>query len=116
VPDGTSNTLLYCEKYATCSNPDDPVGGTAWAYYRLDDAAPSLWHGISVTDSESMFQVQPTPFQGNCIPWLGSTSHAAGMVIALCDGSVRTLSASVSPTTWWYLNTPAGGEVLGNDW
>jgi hypothetical protein len=67
-------------------------------------------------DGASMFQVQPNPFQGNCDPNLAATPHASGMIISLCDGSVRTLSASVSPITWWYLSTPAGGEVLPSNW
>jgi hypothetical protein len=34
----------------------------------------------------------------------------------LGDGSVRGLSAGISPTTWWFACTPNGGEVLANDW
>jgi prepilin-type processing-associated H-X9-DG protein len=62
-----------------------------------------------------MFLTQPNPFQGNCDPWLASTPHSSGMIVCMCDGHVRTFSPSMSPTIWWYLNTPAGGEVLPND-
>jgi prepilin-type N-terminal cleavage/methylation domain-containing protein len=115
-PDGTSNTMLYCEHYVSCTNSDNPFGGSSWSYYRTDDAAWYLYGGIGVFDDQSMFQVQPSPFQGNCDPTLGSTPHSSGMMVGLCDGSVRSVSVSVSPATWWYLNTPAGGEVLPNDW
>ena len=32
------------------------------------------------------------------------------------DGSVRTLSPSVSGNTWWAAVAPSGGEVPGSDW
>jgi hypothetical protein len=38
------------------------------------------------------------------------------MMVCMCDGSVRFVSSSISPRTWWYVNTPAGGEVLPTDW
>ncbi len=40
----------------------------------------------------------------------------AGLMTALADGSVRTVSPRVAPETFWAAVTPAGGEVLGNDW
>ena len=45
-----------------------------------------------------------------------SSAHTGGMNVALADGSVRFLSASMSGTTWWAAVTPSGGEVLGGDW
>jgi hypothetical protein len=36
--------------------------------------------------------------------------------IGLCDGSVRSVSLSVSHTTWMAACTRDGGEVLGSDW
>jgi prepilin-type N-terminal cleavage/methylation domain-containing protein/prepilin-type processing-associated H-X9-DG protein len=116
IPDGTSNTMLHCEKYANCTNIANPYGGSAWLYCRTDAVAPALWSAVGpVADDQSMFQVQPTPFKGNCDPGLASTPHPGGMMIGLCDGSVRSLSAGVSPTTWWYLNTPRGEDIPG-DW
>jgi len=32
------------------------------------------------------------------------------------DGSVRTLSPTISAKTYWAATNPAGGEVLANDW
>jgi prepilin-type N-terminal cleavage/methylation domain-containing protein len=94
-----------------------PVGGTAWAYCRTDPNAPFLWHGIPpATDDTWMFQTRPTPYQGNCDPTLGSSGHTGGIMVGLVDGSARMVSSSVSATTWWYALTPAGGEILPNDW
>jgi hypothetical protein len=64
----------------------------------------------------SKFQVQPTPFLGNCDPTRAATAHPGGIVVGLADGSVRTLSPSLSGATWWAAVTPSGGEVTGSDW
>jgi len=38
------------------------------------------------------------------------------MLVALADGSVRTIAPSISAVTFWAAVTPAGGEMLGADW
>ncbi len=76
------------------------------------------------------FQVRPLPWipdkaaaqgprppgPGECDTSVPQTPFAAGMIVALADGSVRTLSPGISPETFWGAVTPAGGEVLGGDW
>ncbi len=56
------------------------------------------------------------PGPGECDTSIPQTPYAAGMLVALGDGSVRTISAGISPETFWGAVTPAGGEVLGSDW
>ena len=67
----------------------------------------------------SKFLVQPRNFLlktgGGCDLRLASTPHAV-MQVALADGSVRAIRASVAPATWAAALTPGGGENLGNDW
>ncbi len=141
IPDGTSNTLLHAEKYARCSNtsmvPAFRDGGTAWAYCAslvfpwlqppMDLPPQAFGPGFAIpafaargapdaVGEGSRFQVRPTPFLGNCDPTRASTAHAAGMLVGLADGSVRTLAPGLSGTTWWAAVTPSGGEVLGPDW
>jgi type II secretory pathway pseudopilin PulG len=55
------------------------------------------------------------PGSGECDSTLPQTPHPNGMLVALADGSVRTISPRVSPETFWGAVTPAGGEVL-RDW
>jgi type II secretory pathway pseudopilin PulG len=38
------------------------------------------------------------------------------VTVGMCDGSVRSVSQSISEATWRAAITPAGGEVLGSDW
>jgi prepilin-type N-terminal cleavage/methylation domain-containing protein len=58
------------------------------------------------------FQVRPR----QCDAHLAQTWHTGGMPVTLGDGSVRILSSGMSQWTFWAACTPAGGEVLGNDW
>jgi hypothetical protein len=131
--DGTSNTILYAEKYARCTSTSMALdGGSLWAYCVPKDLnlpppmnpplkpfhptfAINGYFGVpNAIGPGSKFQVQPTP--GNCDPTRASTAHAGGMLVCLADGSVRTLSPSLSDATWWAAVTPSGGEVLGSDW
>jgi prepilin-type N-terminal cleavage/methylation domain-containing protein/prepilin-type processing-associated H-X9-DG protein len=142
IPDGLSNTILMGEKYARCTNSQFPIGGAYWSYGALSSpnlgpvypAPPKpLYPGIEISfflqypggaaapaagflPGVAPFQVTPQPYQGNCNPLTGSTAHPSGMNVALCDGSVRNVSASVSAQTWWYACTPNGGETLGSNW
>lgn len=50
-----------------------------------------------------------------CDPRQPQTPHPGGMLVAMADGSVRTITPSIRPETFWALVTPDGGEVLP-DW
>jgi hypothetical protein len=143
ITDGLSNTIHHAEKYARCSTADTANapqfrdGGTAWAYttavvfnwqpppmvlpgksFQPGFCIPALkgFGAVNVIGPESKFQHRPTPFIGNCDPTRAATAHPGGMMVGLADGSVRTLSPSMSGDTWWWTVTPSGGEVLGSDW
>jgi prepilin-type N-terminal cleavage/methylation domain-containing protein len=141
ISDGLSNTILFAEKYARCTNTTMSAefqdGGTAWAY----GAAPMFsWLPPPMTPTRigftpgfairgfvargatnaigagSLFQVQPTAFLGNCDPTRASTSHPSGIQVGLADGSVRTLAPTMSGTTWWAAVTAREGDLFGSDW
>ncbi len=142
-PDGTSNTIIWTEKYALCS-PDGNTndGGTQWpdrfeaqtgpfiGYYPYNASSGTLAYGSNQTGKElptyglpagggngGYFQIRPLPFlaPGGCIPGVASTGHS-GIMAALGDGSVRLCSASMSPQTWWMAMVPNDGNPLGTDW
>jgi prepilin-type N-terminal cleavage/methylation domain-containing protein len=134
-PDGTSNTLLFAEKFSTClwykghmittplpggnlwsggGDPSIPVSGFAALEFGDDTAqwAPAFAMETPWTDG-TKFQVNPTPAQ--CDVAYPQTGHTAGMVVTMADGSSRTVAALVSSATWYALCTPDGGEVVGAD-
>ncbi len=120
-PDGASNTILFTEKYAQCLNGSYPAGGNFWAYYftgsGLQPYHPGFaisWNGCSFGPA-SKFLIQPKPYNGGCDPTMTSSPHPGGIQAGLADGSVRFLSSSITLYTWWYLCTPAGGEVISSD-
>jgi prepilin-type N-terminal cleavage/methylation domain-containing protein/prepilin-type processing-associated H-X9-DG protein len=53
---------------------------------------------------------------GTCYAVVTSRSyHTGGVNVLLMDGSVRFVRDTIRPETWRALGTPAGGEVIGND-
>ena len=121
--DGTSNTIMFAERYGVCGyyngNTGYPAGsgGTVWNWWGEDSAQPMFANGAyGAVGPGSKFQIQPNPYQTNCSPFLASTPHTGGMVTALCDASVRSISSGISGTTWWAACTPAAGDILGSDW
>ena len=139
ITDGLTNTILHAEKYARCTNttmaPQFRDGGSVWAYTA---GPPFPWQpppmtlpakpfqagfcivalaNLGASDAigpGSKFQVQPR--EGNCDPTRAATAHSGGIHVGLADGSVRTLSPSMSGETWWAAVTPRRGELLGSDW
>jgi prepilin-type N-terminal cleavage/methylation domain-containing protein len=126
--DGTSNTVLFAEKYSRClTSSKAPIFGpgtergclwawwdTGWVYYPR--FAWQTWWNTGAGPG-SKFQVRPTPFLGvdsQCDGARASTPHEA-IQVCLADGSVRSLSPSMDGQTWWALCTPSDGKVISLD-
>jgi hypothetical protein len=128
--DGTSNTILFTEKYARCEYPPGSTtgGGTTWVHPGTAGVASgqSWWPAVMAPDylkynanslgpnAGALFQAHPTPFIGTCDWTRASTPHPSAIEVALGDGSVRSVSQGVSPALWFALFTPAGSEVIGD--
>jgi hypothetical protein len=124
ITDGTSNTIFFAEKTAVCQRTTAVPGNAGGPYYNIWAYARTAWKGwnpvfaYEVTGPGSKFQASPT-FQGStatCDPRLASAPRSSGILVGLGDGSVRLVTATVAPDTWWAACTPNGGEILGTDW
>jgi prepilin-type N-terminal cleavage/methylation domain-containing protein len=129
--DGTSNTILYTEKYARCfTSSQSPVFGPGTERGCLWD----WWNGGFVyyprvgwqtwwntgAGPASKFLIKPNPWNepnpgsppaSKCDGARASTPHDV-MQVCMADGSVRGLTAGLDANVWWWMMTPAGGEVL----
>ncbi len=122
--DGTSNTILFAEKYASCGGRS-----TIWDHWdRYDEDSPGFamiglidyGNGDQLTGAASLFQSRPvSPPRGtsqDCNWKVAMSAHTGVMNVSLADGSVRTLSASLSGTTWWTAVVPNDGLPMPSDW
>ncbi len=144
IPDGVSNTIFYCERYADCrlngSDYSDQNVVFAWGRSRasqsegVDQVYPvpgaggvsqpsrlgatfqsrPLWHERPATP-EGVLELLNNPPVGYCDPSVPQTPHTSGMVVGMGDGSVRTVNRGTAPGVFWSLVTPNGSEVV-NEW
>ena len=124
--DGTSNTLMFAEKYSLCGSYGSLWGHGGWESYWMPVFAygsrdgstgySSGWAGPGKVGPGSKFQMAPNPYATACDPSVAQSAHTGGMQVGLGDGSCRSVSAALSGATWWAVCTPNGGEVLGSDW
>jgi prepilin-type processing-associated H-X9-DG protein len=86
----------------------------SWAH--TDDAGASTVFNLDCIQANG----QPCSAAGNVgstntTVWRFTSWHDGGVNFLFTDGSVRSVSRSISPSTLHAASTYAGGEVLGND-
>jgi prepilin-type N-terminal cleavage/methylation domain-containing protein len=113
IPDGTSNTIFFTEKYTQCGGSRG-YGCNQWA--DRYDILNGPYVGFPNAGLAAYFQVQPNPWQTNCVFERASSPHTGGILAALGDGSVRLCAQGMSPTTWWQALVPNDGLPLASDW
>jgi prepilin-type N-terminal cleavage/methylation domain-containing protein len=143
MPDGTSNTICFAHRYKVCSstifgttrnlwwgNPRHSNGvkncpGFGFREYSLDNPRQpnrgfiAISSGASFTSSaspDSGIPFQTTPAADFCQQNVTQSPHPGVMIVGLGDGSVHTVSSSISTRTWYNACHPYDGHVLGSDW
>lgn len=141
MPDGSSNTVMFAERYKNCNFSWQSEGTTcAWAWSNGfwhnipwgwpgfgipndPNSASPLWNlwvdmanmiGPRYSFGNLAFQTAPRP--DDCDPHVTQTAHTGGMVVGLGDGSVRVVSDGISVMTWLHACFPKDGNPLGSDW
>lgn len=125
IPDGTSNTLGFTTGYMMCGNSGQVAIGAAQRFYYLPPTATNApFFGFfvprsfatSTTDDLSVFQINPP--QDRCWggSWAAQSLQTSGISVGLLDGSVRMISATVTPGTWYAAMQPNDSQPLGPDW
>jgi prepilin-type N-terminal cleavage/methylation domain-containing protein len=95
-------------------------GGAAMLYTSLPimvlDTSGAAVPPPTGPNGKTIVPFQVAPSASECDPRVPQTPHAGGMLVALCDGSVRTVAPTMSQFTFWAACTLSGAEVLGPDW
>jgi prepilin-type N-terminal cleavage/methylation domain-containing protein len=130
IPDGTSNTLAFAEKWMIC-----PVNGGA-AFYWGETGGPCWRTGYTSgntigsipgfwTTALPQFIVHPKAQSANdpyvCNPCMLNAISDGGILVGMFDGSVRQVSSGISGNgqgfnTWTNAVLPNDGLPLGPDW
>src|SRR5262249_22303794 len=111
IADGSSNTVLWAEKRASCPISWMPGGKTIVSFVSFPYEYPNapVFHGAN----------GPPQFgttNSNCDPTRIHALSTGVMLAGLGDGSVRSISQGVSALTWQQACDPQDGAVLGADW
>jgi prepilin-type N-terminal cleavage/methylation domain-containing protein len=116
IPDGSSNTILVCEKRISCPITAPPFGSN-WngRQTSLWVAGPYDWPNFHLFDTRRYGRFQGSNTPANCDPYKPHALSAGGMHVLLGDGSVRNLNTSMADATFLAASIPNDGAVLA-DW
>jgi len=109
--DGTSQTMAFIERF--CSGGyqygNTNVGHT-WTECGQSD---SYWAPYISVSTLPLFNV---PYTQNFDGRRPTSMGGPVIMVSLADGSVRSVSASISQATWYNALRPNDGNTLGSDW
>ena len=128
ITDGTSNTLMFAEIIAPIDSAgwDGPVAETQIA---VGGQTFEAFLQPNSTQPDQVTRVCPPTLNNQgirCNVFAGAgnepnstfatrSRHPGGVNVSLCDGSVRFIKDTISPTTWRALSTAQGNEVIAAD-
>jgi len=109
-PDGTSNTIVFGERYTDC-------GGTTVGWAMGMCGNPPTWpYSYTAADYLALPLPQIAPSRNACDPSRLQSPYAGGLLVGLGDGSVGPVSVGVSKYSWNLALNPADGQVFDSSW
>jgi hypothetical protein len=119
LQDGTSNILLFTEKYRFCTSSPPNFFTNLW----MDST--NLWRpafctgginrlGVATGTPCLKFQQRPI-WDRTCDPSRPQSLHTGGIMACLGDGSVRSVNSSVTDAVWAAIADPRDGQVVSLD-
>lgn len=133
IPDGSSNTIGLVEQAAhypyahlqeAAYNPNEPDNSyhdiTSWSYpVYIDSFGPHYPNPVffDFAGNEALYGMYPAPQIGTNMreadPDTCQSFHPQNMTVALMDGSVRSMGASISLAVFRRLINPSDGQPVG---
>jgi len=114
--DGTSNTLVFAERFTICKNS----ANTYWHCWCEDGGWSediNLGLGVKVLTPPqfgSTYRVTATATQ--CDPQRFQALSVGTIQVGLADGHVKSVTSNISNATWASAMQYDDGQVLGSDW
>jgi prepilin-type N-terminal cleavage/methylation domain-containing protein/prepilin-type processing-associated H-X9-DG protein len=118
--DGLSNTLAFSE---TVQGHAGDLRGFAWwnggahfeAYLAPNSSQPDILESISYCVKTDPYNPPcDGPTTANPENIAARSRHPSGVMVAMCDGSVRFVSNTINLDTWRAVSTAAGREAVGD--
>jgi prepilin-type N-terminal cleavage/methylation domain-containing protein len=118
--DGTSNTVMFTERYGTCGTSG--VANSASTFGNLWSDSNSVWRAVFCVNNSSqspgavgypacnLFQVTPN-WLTQCDTTRAQTPHPTGIFVAMGDGAVRFVAGGISTTAWAQACDPRDGQT-----
>jgi prepilin-type N-terminal cleavage/methylation domain-containing protein/prepilin-type processing-associated H-X9-DG protein len=145
ISDGTSNTAAFTERmfgdFTNASANELRDGYVLTQTPQTPDEAMTIcqsldWQNLSYQGysnnggpwlagaaQSTVIHFSVPPFARQCLypnnftmVSAASSFHTGGVMVGMCDGSVRFAAKSVSLATWRAVGSRNGGEVIGGDW
>jgi len=117
ITDGTSNTVAFSERYmiaAAGTGPSTHLYAKTGASNGTPPGANSSGFTYLVASSSIAPQIKPKTSDASEQAPQGCATGS--MMCVMCDGSVKSVSPSVSAATWYVYNTPSTGELPQAEW
>lgn len=123
IYDGFDQTIMLAENLNAGSAGDpfysgdltswaNPVGRNCVFVYDLDPSSAAADFGTPPRNSKYPSLPNSSRFKGEGVPY-PSSNHAGYVNVAMCGGSVKTLSENVSPSVYPRLMSSSGARLRG---